>query len=210
SNFEEGFIHRWQSKITNREPLTMDSEVENFFAHNARIRSVHKNMPSAKATPSQDTKERSDMSLLVPSLMKQNAPPDLNINAFKFSREEKLFAHIEVHTDTSTSNSETNDITNVSAVPLNKIHRWRLMVTDLSGNPVENIQFKVEGHMPGHVHGLPTAPRVTHEVEPGVYIVDGMKFQMKGWWVMKFIVESEKNENDSPKHADFFTFNLVL
>ena len=209
-NFEEGFVHHWQSKVTNRKPLTMDSNVESFFAHNTRIRSVHKNMPSSQETPAQDAQERPDMSLMVPSLMKQNAPPDLNINAFKFSRKEKLFAHIEVHQDTSTLNSETNGSTNVSAVPLNRIHRWRLMVTDLEGNPVKNIRFEVEGHMPGHVHGLPTAPRVTHELEPGVYIVDGMKFQMKGWWVMKFIVESEQNEYNNLKHADFFTFNLVL
>ena len=210
NNFEEGFIHRWKNKVSNRKPLTMDSEVENFFAHNTRIRSVHKNMPNAQESPSNDTQTRTDMSLLVPSLVKQNAPLDLNINAFKFSRKEKLFAHIEVHSEQKDLEIATEGGTNVSAVPLNQIHQWRLMVTDLAGNPVENIQFKVEGHMPGHVHGLPTSPRVTSELEPGIYIVDGMKFQMKGWWVMKFIVESDVKEGSDLKHADFFTFNLVL
>ena len=209
-NFEEGFVQRWKNKVTNRQPLTMDNEVENYFAHNTRIRSVHKNMPTNQTTSDQDLQVRADMSLQIPALMKQNAPPDLNIKAFKFSRKERYFAHIEVHTTEEQSDLIAKNATNVSAVPLNKIHQWRLMVTDLSGNPAENIQFTIEGHMPGHVHGLPTAPRITREVEPGIYIVDGMKFQMKGWWVMKFILQPDDDKNSNLKQADFFTFNLVL
>jgi hypothetical protein len=43
--------------------------------------------------------------------------------------------------------------------------------------------------MPGHAHGLATQPAVSGEVAPGVYRVDGMKFQMSGWWVIDFNVE---------------------
>ena len=64
--------------------------------------------------------------------------------------------------------------------------------------------------MPGHVHGLPTKPRITQEIEPGVYIVDGVKFQMKGWWVMKFVLLPHKEIKQDKTQADFFTFNLVL
>lgn len=205
-SFTKGFIDLWGGWVANTGALTMDESVESFFAHNTRVRSVHKNMPS----PSLDitsTNRRNDMSLQVPGLVSQNAPPNLDISAFKFSRKEKLFAHIEVHSEheQKKTGSASN---NVAAVPLNQIHQWRLLVTDLNGKPVENIQFIVEGHMPGHVHGLPTAPRVMGEIQPGVYLVDGLKFQMKGWWVMKFLLVDKKFNNKT--QADFFTFNLVL
>ena len=83
-------------------------------------------------------------------------------------------------------------------VPLNEIHRWVLVVEDQAGQPVE-AEFKVVGHMPGHVHGLPTAPQVTQQLAPGVYLVEGVKFQMRGWWVMQF-----ETDNDSLR------FNVVL
>lgn len=214
-SFTNGIIPIWGSWITNTRPLTMDSNVERFFAHNSRVRSVHKNMPKVSLSDEVSVSERDDMSLQVPVLVGQNAPPGLDISAFKFSRQEKLFAHIEVHSETNADRSPTltdnpKQSTNASAVPLNKIHQWRLLVTDLNGKPVENIQFEVEGHMPGHVHGLPTEPRVIEEIKPGVYIVDGLKFQMKGWWVMKFIIADNQVNNNDKTQSDFFTFNLVL
>ncbi|WP_185964419.1 FixH family protein [Aliikangiella marina] len=211
TNFTKGVISVWGNWITNTRPLTMDSNVENFFAHNSRVRSVHNNMPKVSLSDEIVTADRNDMSLKVPVLIGQNAPPGLDIGAFKLSRQERLFAHIEVHTDpqieTTDSPTQSN---NVTAVPLNSIHQWRLLVTDLQGKPVENIQFLVEGHMPGHVHGLPTEPRVIKEIEPGIYIVDGLKFQMKGWWVMKFIIADNETNATDKTQSDFFTFNLVL
>ncbi len=65
------------------------------------------------------------------------------------------------------------------------MHRSRLLVSDLDGAPVQGATILVAGHMPGHVHGLPTQPRVTQELAPGV-LVEGLKFQMEGWWVMEF------------------------
>lgn len=214
--FEQGFIDLWQGKIVSRSPLTMNADVKNYFSHNAKIRSVHKNklnmnnmeVQSENNIP-EDTTNQSVMSLEIPALTGQNAPPDLNIDAFKFSRKEKYFAHIEVQSNDAESDISKHSA-NVSAVPLNKIHQWRLFVTDLAGTPIEGINFEVEGHMPGHVHGLPTKPRVTKEIEPGVYLVDGMKFQMKGWWVIKFILRSDENEAENKSQSDFFIFNLVL
>ncbi len=209
-HFEKGFVQKWKQWVSNTEPLTMDDTVKNIFAHNAQLRSVHKNMLEKANTPEETiSQKRDDMSLQVPALVEQNAPPDLNINAFKFSRQEQYFAHIEVHTDETTQSSQSK---NVAAVPLNKIHQWRLMISDINGEPLENVKIQVEGHMPGHVHGLPTAPEVTQEIAPGVYLVDGVKFQMKGWWVMKFILPSDlKNKaNSVDLNPDFFTFNLVL
>ncbi|WP_168204127.1 FixH family protein [Aliikangiella coralliicola] len=205
-NFEEGFSLLWRDWVSNRAPLTMDDGVVSYFAHNAKIRSVHKNMLNKMGTPSDEVgTKREDMSLKIPALIQQNAPPDLNINSFKFSRKEKYFAHIEVHSNDKGESEYQSK--NVSAVPLNKIHQWRLVVSDLSGKPATNVPFEIEGHMPGHVHGLPTDPRVTKEISPGVYLVEGVKFQMKGWWVIKFIFPKTEDDVAQP---DFFTFNLVL
>ncbi len=231
--FEEGFVNLWGGLIANRDPLTMDNLNENYFSHNAKIRSVHNKVLNSKAIELQQDASKVDfkstnsgeinpfedatvaatieagMSLKIPVLSQQNAPPDLNISAFKFSRKELYFAHIEVHSYDHQSESKKQS-KNVSDVPLNQIHQWRLLVTDLAGNPAKNINFRVEGHMPGHVHGLPTEPRVTKEIEPGVYLVDGMKFQMKGWWVIKFIFPTPNSHSEMANQSDFFTFNLVL
>ena len=87
-----------------------------------------------------------------------------------------------------------------------RLHRWRLLVSDLAGQPVAGAAITVAGHMPGHVHGLPTQPRVTRELAPGVYLVEGLKFQMDGWWVMQFDIQPR----DAARPADNVAFNLVF
>ena len=215
--FEQALVEIWPEWINNRDALTMDNTVQSYFAHNAQLRSVHKNMLANRATPMEKMLDkRDDMSLVVPALAKQNAPANLNIGAFQFSREERYFAHIEVHNTINGKkngkkrlNQEDSLSANVASVPLNKIHQWRLVISDLAGKPLENAEIEVQGHMPGHVHGLPTAPAITREIESGVYLVDGVKFQMKGWWVMKFILRSP-GDNKAQSSSDFFTFNVVL
>jgi hypothetical protein len=71
------------------------------------------------------------------------------------------------------------------------------------GTPVHGARFRVDGGMPQHGHGLPTQPRVTREIEAGVYALDGMKFSMTGWWEVKLDI-------DSPQGADKVTFNTVV
>jgi hypothetical protein len=57
--------------------------------------------------------------------------------------------------------------------------------------------------MPEHGHGLPTRPRVTTYLGNGDYLVEGMKFQMTGWWVIDVdvLVNGE---------SDRVRFNLLL
>jgi hypothetical protein len=57
--------------------------------------------------------------------------------------------------------------------------------------------------MPQHGHGLPTEPRVTEELGGGRYRVEGMKFNMPGWWTIKLSVSSAAG-------SDSATFNLTL
>ena len=54
-----------------------------------------------------------------------------------------------------------------------------------------------------HGHGLPTQPQVTQTLGNGRYLLEGMKFNMPGWWTLTVKV-------DGPDGRDETTFNLVL
>ena len=69
-------------------------------------------------------------------------------------------------------------------------------IRDAAGNPVEGAQIDVDGGMPQHGHGLPTKPRVTRSLGDGRYEIDGLRFNMDGWWVLQLTVQSSSG-NDS-------------
>src|SRR4030067_376226 len=78
---------------------------------------------------------------------------------------------------------------NEPPLPLNQIHSWTLHVETADGQPVENAEITVGGGMPQHGHGLPTSPEVTENLGGGGdYLVEGMKFQMLGWWAGRFYI----------------------
>ena len=83
------------------------------------------------------------------------------------------------------------------------MHSWQVKVSTPDGRPVTDARVDVDGGMPQHGHGLPTHPRVTRELAPGTYQIDGMKFSMPGWWVVKLDVRAAGGE-------DKVTFNTVL
>jgi hypothetical protein len=111
--------------------------------------------------------------------------------------------------DYSTTRASEKGLFNVAytvstgAIPINQIHQWTLHIEDAKGNPVEQATIIVDGDMPQHGHGLPTQPRVTKYLGNGDYLVDGMKFQMKGWWVMDFNITSDSQ-------SDVVHFNMML
>jgi hypothetical protein len=88
-------------------------------------------------------------------------------------------------------------------IPKGKLHRWTLHLESAGGQPVQGAQIAVDGGMPQHGHGLPTRPRVTRPLGPGDYAVEGMKFNMGGWWVVKFRVAADAGR-------DSVVFNLKL
>ena len=88
-------------------------------------------------------------------------------------------------------------------VPVNQMHQWTLHVESADGKPVGDATIHVDGDMPQHGHGLPTQPRVTKNLGNGDYLVDGMKFQMGGWWVMDFTITAGA-------HTDAVHFNMML
>lgn len=82
------------------------------------------------------------------------------------------------------------------------IHTWTVTLTSTDGTPIETADIHVDGGMPQHGHGLPTAPEITEYLGDGRYLLEGMKFNMSGWWVINVHV-------DGPS-ADAATFNVML
>ena len=73
---------------------------------------------------------------------------------------------------------------------INRIHNWVLHIADANGEPVSGASISVQGGMPVHDHGLPTAPRVTSEPEPGTYLLEGLRFHMRGAWELEFTIQA--------------------
>ena len=72
--------------------------------------------------------------------------------------------------------------------PINVFHEWVLHIDTAGGVPVEGALLTVDGDMPAHGHGMPTMPRVTADLGGGDYRVEGMSFQMGGYWVIDIAV----------------------
>ena len=89
------------------------------------------------------------------------------------------------------------------SIPQGRLQRWTLHLETVSGAPVDSAAVVVDGGMPQHGHGLPTKPRVTRALGNGDHLVEGMKFNMGGWWVVKFRV-------DATPGKDSVVFNVKL
>jgi hypothetical protein len=120
--------------------------------------------------------------------MRQSVPADLDLATTQVSSQGLYRAMIEPDSQ---------------PIPVNRLHTWTLRVETLDGQPIDDARISVEGDMPQHRHGMPTRPEVTRYLGDGEYLVEGMKFQMGGWWVVDFTVE-HGSQSDSVR------FNLML
>ncbi len=82
-------------------------------------------------------------------------------------------------------------------IMVNTMHSWVVNLRTLDGEPVENARLTVDGDMPAHGHGLPTSPEVTEELGGGDYRIEGLKFQMGGYWEVYVDVVTADGEADS-------------
>jgi hypothetical protein len=91
------------------------------------------------------------------------------------------------------------------AMPLRprQMQTVRVTVRDADGRAIDEAQISVDGGMPQHGHGLPTRPRVTRNLGDGVYEIEGVRFNMGGWWEFKLAIAGSGG-------ADTVTFNLDL
>ncbi|MFT6583852.1 MAG: hypothetical protein ACJAU6_004311 [Alphaproteobacteria bacterium] len=88
-------------------------------------------------------------------------------------------------------------------ISINVMQAWVLKVSYPDDHSVDDAKIIIFGGMPTHGHGFPTAPRVTKNLGRGEYLIEGVQFNMPGWWEMKFQI-SDGRQNDT------VIFNLVL
>ena len=79
----------------------------------------------------------------------------------------------------------------------------RRTVLTLATLAIEEAEISIDGGMPQHGHGLPTRPRVTRNLGDGIYEIEGVRFNMGGWWEFKLAIAGSRG-------ADTVTFNLEL
>ena len=91
----------------------------------------------------------------------------------------------------------------VVPIAVGRLQRWTLHVETVDGRPVDAATITMNGGMPQHGHGLPTSPRITRDLGNGDHLVEGVKFNMGGWWLVRFAVSSAVG-------TDTVTFNLSL
>ena len=84
-----------------------------------------------------------------------------------------------------------------------KLQKVRVRVQDEGGRPIDGATIEVDGGMPQHGHGLPTRPRMTKRLGNGVYEIDGVRFNMGGWWEFRLAIADGAR-------TDTVTFNLSL
>ncbi len=84
-----------------------------------------------------------------------------------------------------------------------KLQTVQVAVTDANGHSVDGAVITIDGGMPQHGHGLPTRPRVTKALGDGAYVIEGVRFNMGGWWELKLAIAGKEG-------TDTVTFNLAL
>ena len=84
--------------------------------------------------------------------------------------------------------------TSINPLRINTMHSWQIRVIDSESKPVTMASVSIEGGMPEHDHGLPTQPKVTSEISPGTYLLQGVRFHMPGRWEIKFTISREDQQ----------------
>jgi hypothetical protein len=104
---------------------------------------------------------------------------------------------------TSANRLYTATLEPTEALRPRRLQSLRITVVDGAGLPVEGAAMTIGGGMPQHGHGLPTRPRMTRAIAAGTYEIEGVRFNMGGWWEFKVTIATDRGE-------DTVTFNLSL
>jgi hypothetical protein len=118
-------------------------------------------------------------------------------------------SYVPADLDFSTTQLSENGLYRATIVPdtdpiaINQLHSWVLHVETSDGQSLGDATVSVDGDMPQHGHGMPTQPQVTQNLGNGDYLVEGMRFQMGGWWVVDFVIDANGQQ-------DKVSFNLML
>lgn len=79
----------------------------------------------------------------------------------------------------------------------------KVHILALNGTPVIKAEIIVDGGMPAHGHGLPTAPKAVLLNDQGLYEIQGLQFNMAGAWLLGFLIKT-------PQQQDKIVFDFVI
>ncbi len=71
-------------------------------------------------------------------------------------------------------------------IKINRIHSWLVYLETIDGQPLSGAEITMQGGMPEHNHGLPTKPQLTGSPRSGEYLIEGIRFHMRGHWELEF------------------------
>lgn len=94
-------------------------------------------------------------------------------------------------------------VSRLDPVVINETHSWLIHIETPDESPVLDAELSIEGGMPAHNHGFPTAPRVTENLGGGDYLLEGVRFNMGGVWVLTLEIRSGEQ-------TDSVTFEFEL
>lgn len=63
------------------------------------------------------------------------------------------------------------------------------------GQVVNDAKISIDGGMPSHGHGLPTAPVASSLDGQGHYRIDGLQYNMPGPWLLGFIIKTTAGQD---------------
>ena len=133
-----------------------------------------------------DMTEQVGMAMDMDNMPMQDIPDDLDTSLMRVS--ERFMTTIS---------------SDIDLIELNTLHSWVVTIQSIDGEAVEDAQISVSGEMPQHGHGMPTAPAMTEYLGDGQYKIDGMRFQMPGWWTVNVSIEVDGEVDEQQ-------FNLLL
>jgi cytochrome c peroxidase len=76
----------------------------------------------------------------------------------------------------------------VRPVRINQWQEWRIHIARRDGAPLAVRAVALDGGMPAHGHGLPTAPAVSATDSSGGFAARGVRFHMAGRWELRVLV----------------------
>jgi len=88
----------------------------------------------------------------------------------------------------SASGIQIEIFSQLDPLQINLMHSWHIRLSE-SGGVISGASITMNGGMPEHDHGLPTQAQVTEELEPGLYLMEGIRFHMPGLWELQFSIE---------------------
>src|SRR6185436_11898622 len=73
-------------------------------------------------------------------------------------------------------------------IALNTWHAWLLHIERADGAALALRDLAVDGGMPAHGHGLPSAPRLERGPSANDFVVQGLRFSMAGRWELRVLI----------------------